>query len=106
VKKVLTIGSSCVRLGIGAEMGCISYFAREDGAACGTEEGCCAGYNLTKVAGLRMGFPRITLLSTGGINLKNVAEYVVAGVDGIVTSSLYNGKPLDIGVTLERTMNE
>jgi len=38
----------------------------------------------------------------GGVNQKNVAEYVAAGADIIVTSSPYYAKPKDIKVVFER----
>ncbi|RCX20956.1 molybdenum transport protein [Anaerobacterium chartisolvens] len=44
--------------------------------------------------------PLITLIATGGINEGNVQEYAATGVDSISTSSIYFGKPVDIGVTI------
>ncbi len=44
--------------------------------------------------------PLITLIATGGINEGNVGEYAATGVDSISTSSVYFGKPVDIGVTI------
>jgi molybdenum transport protein len=46
--------------------------------------------------------PQITLLGAGGINEGNIEEYAHSGVDGIVTTSMYFGKPADIGVTMEK----
>ncbi|AFQ42486.1 ModD protein [Desulfosporosinus meridiei] len=45
--------------------------------------------------------PNITLLGAGGINEGNIEEYARTGIDGIVTTSMYFGKPSDIGVTME-----
>lgn len=45
--------------------------------------------------------PQITLIGTGGINEGNVEEYARTGVDVISTSSMYSGKPADIGVRIE-----
>ncbi|AET66107.1 putative molybdenum utilization protein ModD [Desulfosporosinus orientis DSM 765] len=44
--------------------------------------------------------PRITLLGAGGINEGNIEEYARTGIDAIVTTSMYFGKPSDIGVTI------
>ena len=52
------------------------------------------------VVKLRNDFPNIMLLATGGINEKNAAEYARTGIDGIVTTNLYNAKPIDIGVDI------
>lgn len=46
--------------------------------------------------------PNITLLGAGGINEGNIEEYAGTGVDAIVTTSMYFGKPSDIGVTMEK----
>ena len=51
---------------------------------------------------LRADNPSITLFATGGINMKNVMDYAKTGVDGIITTSLYNAKPMDIGVDIVR----
>jgi len=40
--------------------------------------------------------PFLTFLAAGGINEKNVQDYAKTKVDGIVTSSIYNGKVLDV----------
>jgi molybdenum transport protein len=50
---------------------------------------------------LQSNFPHITLIATGGINAKNIAEYAATGVDMIVTSSPYNTQPADIKVKIE-----
>ena len=53
------------------------------------------------VPGLKASFPGVVFLAAGGINEKNVKQYAQTGVDGIVTTSLYNAKPLDIGVSIK-----
>jgi molybdenum transport protein len=50
---------------------------------------------------LRNDYPHITLIATGGISVKNIAEYAATGVDMIVTSSPYNAQSADIKVTIE-----
>ncbi|MEM5767861.1 MAG: ModD protein, partial [Bacillota bacterium] len=42
----------------------------------------------------------ITLIAAGGININNIAQYAETGVDVIATSSLFHGKPLDIGAKM------
>jgi len=41
-------------------------------------------------------FPHASILVTGGVNSSNVAKFVQTGVDGVVTSSLYNSKMADL----------
>lgn len=50
---------------------------------------------------LRKKAPSITLLAAGGINEGNIRDFAETGVDGMVTTSLYNAKPADIGVKME-----
>ncbi|MEN6348124.1 MAG: ModD protein [Syntrophomonas sp.] len=50
---------------------------------------------------IRKAHPGLLLLGAGGINEANVADYAAAGIDGIVTTSMYFGRPLDIAVTME-----
>ncbi len=50
---------------------------------------------------LRADYPHITLIATGGISAKNIAEYASTGVDMIVTSSPYSAQPADIKVRIE-----
>jgi len=45
--------------------------------------------------------PGTVILAAGGINETNAAGYAEAGVDAIVTTSLFNAKPIDIGVKIE-----
>lgn len=44
--------------------------------------------------------PRLTLIAAGGVNPKNAAEYAATGVDGLVTTSLFTAKPLDMSVRM------
>ncbi len=46
-------------------------------------------------------FPGITVSAAGGINRENAAAYAATGIDIIVLSSVYFGKPSDIGVLLQ-----
>lgn len=45
--------------------------------------------------------PKITLLAAGGINNTNICEYACTDVDAIVTTSIYFGKPSNIGVEID-----
>lgn len=49
---------------------------------------------------IRFAYPPITLIATGGISAKNIAQYAATGVDMIVTSSPYTAKPADIKVRI------
>jgi molybdenum transport protein len=51
-------------------------------------------------AKLKNEFPDAVLLAAGGVNEKNAAEYARSKIDGIVTTSLYTAKPVDIGVKI------
>lgn len=42
--------------------------------------------------------PALIQLAAGGITLDNAAQYAATGVDGLVTTSTYFGKPADVGV--------
>ena len=53
------------------------------------------------VAKLKKEFPKVVLLIAGGVNEKNAAEYAQTGIDGIVTTSLYSAKPIDIGANIK-----
>jgi len=46
--------------------------------------------------------PNITLLGAGGINGGNIEEYARTGINAIVTTAMYFGKPSDIGVKMEK----
>jgi molybdenum transport protein len=50
---------------------------------------------------IRESHPNLLLLAAGGINESNVIEYADTGVDGIVTTSMYFGRPLDISVIMK-----
>lgn len=52
------------------------------------------------VAGIRAANPGIQISAAGGINEINAADYAATGIDIIVLSSVYFGKPADIGVEL------
>ncbi len=45
-------------------------------------------------------FPNAVLLAAGGINESNVAKYAEAEINGVVTTSLYTAKPIDVGVRI------
>jgi len=53
------------------------------------------------VAKLRADFPKVILLAAGGVNEKTAAEYAKTNINGIVTTDLYNAKPIDVGVKIE-----
>ncbi len=44
--------------------------------------------------------PNITLIAAGGITINNIEQYTGTGVDVIATSSLFHGKPLDMGAKM------
>jgi len=50
---------------------------------------------------LREAAPQAVVAAAGGINDKNAREYAQAGVDLLVTSAMYWGKPADIAVSME-----
>ena len=54
----------------------------------------------TIVTELRADYPHAILLIAGGATEQNLIAYAESGVDGIVTTALYNARPLDIGVTV------
>jgi molybdenum transport protein len=53
------------------------------------------------VTAIRAANPNILISAAGGINEANAAEYAATGIDIIVLSSVYFGKPADIGVTIQ-----
>ena len=53
------------------------------------------------VSAIRPANPYILISAAGGINEANAAEYAATGIDIIVLSSVYFGKPSDIGVTIQ-----
>lgn len=54
------------------------------------------------VAELKQKYPGLKLAAAGGINLANVSTYASTGVDILVTSYPYFGKPADIGAKMIR----
>ena len=42
----------------------------------------------------------VTILASGGINADNVGQVARTGVDVIVTSAMYHGRPADYGVRI------
>lgn len=50
---------------------------------------------------IRANHNQITLLAAGGINEQNAALYAGTGVNGLVTTSVYFGKPVDMGTKIE-----
>ena len=53
------------------------------------------------VTAIRAANPGILISAAGGINEDNVAEYAASGIDIIVLSSVYFGKPADIGASIQ-----
>lgn len=53
------------------------------------------------VIALRRINPNLVILAAGGININNIADYAKTGIDAIVTSAVYYGKPVDIGTEME-----
>ncbi|CAM3557264.1 ModD protein [Hydrogenibacillus schlegelii] len=53
------------------------------------------------VGRLKAEFPAGLVLAAGGIRAENVAAFAATGVDGLVTSSMDHGPPLDIGAKME-----
>jgi molybdenum transport protein len=52
---------------------------------------------------LREVAPKTLIAAAGGITEHNAGEYAATGVDLLVTSAMYWGKPADIAVTMEMT---
>lgn len=52
------------------------------------------------VAAVRNLNAKITLIATGGINESNIEDYARTGVDAVATTSVYFGKPVDIGAKI------
>lgn len=49
-------------------------------------------------------YPGVVLLAAGGINETNISDYAQIPIDGIVTTSLYHAKPIDVGVRIEKAV--
>lgn len=54
------------------------------------------------VAALRESYPHIVIGAAGGVNADNAAAYARTGVDMLVTSWMYFGKPADIKALIEK----
>lgn len=54
------------------------------------------------VAALREINPDFKILAAGGINENNVAEYAKTGIDAVVTTAVYFGKPIDMGTRINK----
>jgi molybdenum transport protein len=52
------------------------------------------------VQALREDAPTVLIAAAGGINEQNASAYAATGVDLLVTSAVYWGKPADISVTM------
>jgi len=52
------------------------------------------------LSSLRAEKPDLLILAAGGINESNIEEYAASGADAIVTTSLFDSKPTDIGVRI------
>ena len=50
---------------------------------------------------LKQQYPEKIVLAAGGIHGKNAKQFAKAPINGIVTSSLYDAKPIDVGVRME-----
>jgi molybdenum transport protein len=55
------------------------------------------------VRALREAAPRVMIAAAGGVSEANACEYAATGVDLIVTSSMYWGRPADIAAKMEAT---
>ena len=53
------------------------------------------------VSALRDRFPALVIGAAGGVNADNAAAYAATGVDMLVTSWMYFGKPADISALIE-----
>jgi molybdenum transport protein len=45
--------------------------------------------------------PQLVILAAGGIHEDNIGEYAKTGIDAVVTTAVYFGKPADIGCRME-----
>jgi len=54
------------------------------------------------VAGIRRCCPGVAVSAAGGINAENAAAYAATGIDIIVLSSVYFGKPSDISAVINQ----
>lgn len=44
--------------------------------------------------------PAVTIIGAGGINESNIQEYAATGINAVATTSVYFGKPVDIGTNM------
>jgi molybdenum transport protein len=51
---------------------------------------------------LRAVRPDLTILAAGGVTESNAADYAATGVNALVTSAVYFGKPADFGTRIEK----
>jgi molybdenum transport protein len=51
---------------------------------------------------LKATYPHVKVAIAGGVRLDNAAAYAATGVDMLVTSSLYFGKPADIKADIQK----
>ena len=63
---------------------------------------CSAAELKEMVAALKGDFPDLLVIAAGGINGENVRAYAATGVDLLVTSWMYFGKPADISAKMTR----
>jgi molybdenum transport protein len=52
---------------------------------------------------LRAVVPQVVIAAAGGINVENASAYAATGVDLLVTSAMYWGKPADIAISMVAT---
>lgn len=53
-------------------------------------------------AAIKAAYPRVKVAIAGGVRLDNAVAYAATGVDMLVTSSLYFGKPADIKADIQK----
>ncbi|MGC8775663.1 MAG: ModD protein [Chlorobaculum sp.] len=58
------------------------------------------------VSEIRSRFPGVAVSAAGGINGENAAAYAATGIDIIVLSSVYFGKPADISTSITHKRNQ
>lgn len=56
------------------------------------------------VRAVKAAAPHSVVAAAGGITLENVKAYAATGVDLLVTSAMYWGKPADVGAKMEATV--
>lgn len=58
------------------------------------------------VSEIRSRFPGVAISAAGGINAENAAEYAATGIDILVLSSVYFGKPADFSTSITPKPNQ